>query len=194
MSVNATLAEFRRRFPLGSVTRVILIDDAQRYAGIVVTASAYGHGIADDGGVRSLAVNQDVVLTPEMNIEQVMQTFDTTETEDLPVVDQQGQVRHSLAEHAGAIAALAWRPKSAEIAAAGNGGVRIHRERIGACGIGARCQKIGRRVGAEPARHCHPRRSSRHARPERDRLRNLHARSDRRDHQLECGRAALQGL
>ncbi|HXL98086.1 MAG TPA: hypothetical protein VN925_06890 [Steroidobacteraceae bacterium] len=45
----------------------------------------------------------------------------------LHLFDQHGQVRHSLAEHAGAIAALAWRPKSAEIAAAGNGGVRIHR-------------------------------------------------------------------
>ncbi|HEX4709831.1 chloride channel protein [Phenylobacterium sp.] len=98
MSVNATVAEFRRRFPLGSVTRVILIDDAQRYAGIVVTASAYGHGVDDDEGVRTLAVNKDVILTPEMNIEQVMQTFDRTETEDLPVVDEKGQVLGLLAE------------------------------------------------------------------------------------------------
>ena len=45
----------------------------------------------------------------------------------LRVFDQQGQARHSMAGHAGAIAAVAWRPKSAEIAAAGNGGVRIHR-------------------------------------------------------------------
>jgi WD40 repeat protein len=45
----------------------------------------------------------------------------------LQLFDQQGQARHSFADHAGAIAALAWRPKSAQIAAAGNGGVRIHR-------------------------------------------------------------------
>jgi WD40 repeat protein len=45
----------------------------------------------------------------------------------LQLFDQQGQALHRFADHAGAIAALAWRPKSAEIAAAGNGGVRIHR-------------------------------------------------------------------
>jgi WD40 repeat protein len=45
----------------------------------------------------------------------------------LQVFDQHGQATHRFADHAGAIAALAWRPKSAEIAAAGNGGVRIHR-------------------------------------------------------------------
>ena len=45
----------------------------------------------------------------------------------LHLFDQQGRVRHSFAGHAGAIAALAWRPKSGEIAAAGNGGVHIHR-------------------------------------------------------------------
>jgi WD40 repeat protein len=45
----------------------------------------------------------------------------------LHLFDPQGQARHSFADHAGAIAAIAWRPKSVEIAAAGNGGVRIHR-------------------------------------------------------------------
>jgi WD40 repeat protein len=45
----------------------------------------------------------------------------------LHLFDQQGQARHAFAEHAGAIAAVAWRPRSAEIAAAGNGGVRLHR-------------------------------------------------------------------
>lgn len=45
----------------------------------------------------------------------------------LHLFDQQGQARHRFAEHAGAIVALAWRPKSAQLAAAGNGGVRIHR-------------------------------------------------------------------
>jgi WD40 repeat protein len=45
----------------------------------------------------------------------------------LQLFDQQGQAMHRFPDHAGAIAAIAWRPKSAEIAAAGNGGVRIHR-------------------------------------------------------------------
>ncbi|MFI4906007.1 MAG: WD40 repeat domain-containing protein [Steroidobacteraceae bacterium] len=45
----------------------------------------------------------------------------------LHLFDSQGQARHSFADHAGAIAAVAWRPRSEEIAAAGNGGVRVHR-------------------------------------------------------------------
>jgi WD40 repeat protein len=45
----------------------------------------------------------------------------------LHLFDQQGEARHSFTDHAGAIAAVAWRPKSGEIAAAGNGGVRLHR-------------------------------------------------------------------
>jgi WD40 repeat protein len=43
------------------------------------------------------------------------------------VFDAAGAPLHSLAGAAGTIAALAWRPKSSEIAAAGNGGARIHR-------------------------------------------------------------------
>jgi len=45
----------------------------------------------------------------------------------LQLFDPKGQPAHCFPDHAGAIVALAWRPKSSEIAAAGNGGVRIHR-------------------------------------------------------------------
>jgi WD40 repeat protein len=45
----------------------------------------------------------------------------------LHVFGADGQPRHSFEPHAGVIAAIAWRPKSTEIAAAGNGGARLHR-------------------------------------------------------------------
>jgi WD40 repeat protein len=45
----------------------------------------------------------------------------------LYVFDAAGALLHSLAAAAGVIAALAWRPKSSDLAAAGNGGARIHR-------------------------------------------------------------------
>ncbi|MFI4868057.1 MAG: WD40 repeat domain-containing protein [Steroidobacterales bacterium] len=45
----------------------------------------------------------------------------------LHLFDQYGEARHHFAGHAGAIVALAWRPKRREIAAAGNGGMRLHR-------------------------------------------------------------------
>lgn len=45
----------------------------------------------------------------------------------LHLFDQHGEARHHFAGHAAAIAALAWRPKRREIAAVGNGGMRLHR-------------------------------------------------------------------
>jgi WD40 repeat protein len=45
----------------------------------------------------------------------------------LLVFDASGTLLHRLVGAAGVIAALAWRPKSSEIAAAGNGGAHIHR-------------------------------------------------------------------
>jgi CIC family chloride channel protein len=98
MPASATLAEFRRRFPLGSATRAILIDDALRYAGVVPVASAYVEGLAGDAPVNGLAVSQDVTLRPDMNITDVMGIFDSTETEELAVVDENAQVLGLLAE------------------------------------------------------------------------------------------------
>jgi len=45
----------------------------------------------------------------------------------LRLFDSAGALQASFEAHTGVIAALAWRPKSPEVAAAGNGGVRIHR-------------------------------------------------------------------
>ncbi len=98
IAASATLAEFRRRFPLGSTSRVILLDDTLRYAGIALTASAYLEGPADESPVSTLATNTDIVLSADMNIEQVMQTFDRTETEELAVTDGTGKVLGLLAE------------------------------------------------------------------------------------------------
>lgn len=53
IAASATLAEFRRRFPLGSTSRVILLDDALRYAGIVITSTAYLEGPKDDSPVST---------------------------------------------------------------------------------------------------------------------------------------------
>ena len=45
---NGTVAEFRRRFPLGSTSRVILADDTGRYAGIVLTPAAFADDVKPD--------------------------------------------------------------------------------------------------------------------------------------------------
>lgn len=95
---NTTIAEFQRRFPLGSTTRVIVVDEAQHYIGIVQTASAYFEGINGEAPVGSLASGREVSLPPEANIEQVMQVFERTETEELAVVSADRIVLGLLAE------------------------------------------------------------------------------------------------
>ncbi|RAK59390.1 chloride channel protein [Phenylobacterium hankyongense] len=98
LPVNATVAEFRRRFPLGSGSRVILLDDTERYAGLVLTASAYAEGVTPESAVEALAISREVALTPEMNIEAVMRAFEASETEELAVVDEERRVLGLLAE------------------------------------------------------------------------------------------------
>ncbi|MBU4435575.1 MAG: chloride channel protein [Alphaproteobacteria bacterium] len=87
IAASTTLAEFRRRFPLGSTRRVVMVDDAERYAGVIVTALAYAEPEGGDRPVSVLAVNPDAALTPDQSIKEVMSAFDNTESDELAVVD-----------------------------------------------------------------------------------------------------------
>ena len=100
----ATLADrepvsvFRRQYPLGSQSGAVLIDDAQRYAGIVFATAAFQDDVDPTQPLRLLAVNSDVWLTPEMNIQQVMAAFQAAETDELAVVGPDGGVLGMVSE------------------------------------------------------------------------------------------------
>jgi CIC family chloride channel protein len=96
--VGATIAEFRRRIPLGSTSRAILVDDTGRYAGLVITASAYADNAKPEVDLAEFAISRNATLQPEMNIEDIMRAFDRTETEELVVVDGDGKVLGLLAQ------------------------------------------------------------------------------------------------
>jgi len=98
LAAGATVAEFRRQYPLGGASRVILTGGDGRYAGLVLTASAYAEGVEPETPIDVLAVNEDATLSPEMNIEAVMRAFEAAETEELAVVDGDGKVLGLLAE------------------------------------------------------------------------------------------------
>ena len=69
IAAAASLAEFRRRFPLGSTRRAIALDDDGHYAGIVPTSAVY----ADEDGegvVSETDHPQGDWLTPEMTIKE----------------------------------------------------------------------------------------------------------------------------
>jgi CIC family chloride channel protein len=97
IAANASLEEFRRRFPLGSTRRVVALDETQRYAGLVMTSAVY----ADEDGeghVADYAVNQNEWLAPEMSIRQIMAVFDRTESDELAVLDDKRELLGVLTE------------------------------------------------------------------------------------------------
>lgn len=87
-----TLAEFRRRFPLGSTKRAVLTGETGRYAGIVATAAVYAQPPESEAPLASLAANADIALTPELSIKAIMTAFDETGADELAVVDEGGEV------------------------------------------------------------------------------------------------------
>lgn len=89
---DLTLAEFRRKFPLGSNQRVVLVDETGRYAGIVLVAHAHGPEI-DVETVAELALNPKDILLPHMNIKQAASLFETSRSEELAVVDDREKLK-----------------------------------------------------------------------------------------------------
>ncbi len=80
------LAVFRRDFPLGSTQRVVVLDDHDRYAGIIWVAEAHadeaeGHKVAD-----ALHQERDMLL-PQMTVKEAISAFERAESDALAVVD-----------------------------------------------------------------------------------------------------------
>ena len=83
---DTTPSAFIRQVPLGSADRVIVTDDAGRYAGVVMTPEVHG---APDTVTRIselLHYPKDMLL-PQMTIKEAVQMFETTESDALAVVD-----------------------------------------------------------------------------------------------------------
>ncbi len=88
---DASLAELRRRYPLGSTQRVVVVDADGRYAGVALTAEAFASAEKPDEDakrtVAGIAHWADTPLTPAMNVKQAVAIFDRTESEALAVVE-----------------------------------------------------------------------------------------------------------
>lgn len=88
---DTQLASFRRDFPLGLTDRVVVLDDAGKYAGIVLVAEAHTptRRAADKstGAITDLLHNADDMLSPQMTIKEAVALFETVEADALAVVD-----------------------------------------------------------------------------------------------------------
>jgi CIC family chloride channel protein len=90
LSADATVAEFRQAYPLGSRHMVILSQTDGTYVGLVPTAEAHAPELDADAAtrlVRTLARWRTAVLTPALSVKEAMAVFDHAEAETLCVVE-----------------------------------------------------------------------------------------------------------
>ncbi len=97
-TAEITIAEFRRRFPLGSTANVVLADRTAKYFGIVDTSRAFEASLDKDLEIGTLAIMKDVVLSPSEDVRHAMRTFDIHGADFLAVVDDGGEVIGTLSE------------------------------------------------------------------------------------------------
>jgi CIC family chloride channel protein len=92
------VAEFRRRFPLGSTSKVVLVDGTGRYSSIVETVTAFDPTLDPAAEVGTLGMLQDTALTPAQDVRTAIRTFDLSEADYLAVVDDDRSVLGTLSE------------------------------------------------------------------------------------------------
>jgi CIC family chloride channel protein len=93
---DTPLVAFRRQFPLGSTGRVVAVDEAGRYAGIVLLPEAHGPELDDQAAslkLDGLLRYSDVVLLPSMNVKEAAAMFENAAADALAVVDDQDRRR-----------------------------------------------------------------------------------------------------
>lgn len=83
---DMSLAAFRREYPLGATQRVVAVDAADRYAGIVLIPDAHAEHEGADR-VSGVLHYQRSVLLPQMTVKEAVAMFENAESDALAVVD-----------------------------------------------------------------------------------------------------------
>jgi CIC family chloride channel protein len=95
---SITAGEFKRRFPLGSTPRVVLVDAARRYSGVVLVPDVYAGERPAQAPVSELARLRTQTLTADLSVAEAIKRFDVAGADELAVVDAAGQVVGLLTE------------------------------------------------------------------------------------------------
>jgi CIC family chloride channel protein len=90
VDAEMSVAEFEKRFPLGSTQRVVAVDADGCYVGMLIVADIYADRPNASWGtasVGSFAKYQNACLVPSMNVKSAAETFEQAKAEELAVVD-----------------------------------------------------------------------------------------------------------
>ncbi len=90
-TASLTIGQFRERFPLGSTQRAIIVDEDDRYVGMVLVPEVYADEEQGpdkgDGSLERFIRYRNDFLQPQMNAKQAAAIFDKTRSEALAVVN-----------------------------------------------------------------------------------------------------------
>jgi CIC family chloride channel protein len=92
---DVAISAARAMFPLGSTKQFFLLDQDGRYSGLVLTADLHSATEAATDPVAKLALASHARLVPQMSIRQALDAFEESETDVLPVIDDDAS-RHIL--------------------------------------------------------------------------------------------------
>lgn len=98
LSDHLSVGELREKVPLGSTSRILLIDDIGDYRGIVATAEAYLDTHDIDTPLSQLAKQTEVYVRPDMDISAIMRVFEHFSVDDLAVVDDKHKLLGFISE------------------------------------------------------------------------------------------------
>ncbi|HYA05969.1 MAG TPA: chloride channel protein, partial [Xanthobacteraceae bacterium] len=79
--------QFREAFPIGSTAYVIVVDDDERYVGLVLVADAHAVDAPSEISIKDLLTHREDMLLPGMAVKEAVLAFDRAEAETLAVVD-----------------------------------------------------------------------------------------------------------
>jgi len=84
---DTPLSSFKRDYPLGATSQVVVVDEADRYKGLILVSEA--HASEDEGSPRVGSILHDtgVSLVPQMTIKEAVAQFEAAESDALAVVD-----------------------------------------------------------------------------------------------------------
>lgn len=83
-----SVATLREKVPLGSTSRVLLIDANGDYRGIIPTAAAYVETLDPGTPLSQMAKQTEVYVRPDMDIAAILRVFEHFSVDDLAVVDE----------------------------------------------------------------------------------------------------------
>jgi len=95
---DTSIADMREQVPLGSTSRVLLVDDKGEYRGIVLTAEAWIESQETLTPLSQLARQAEVYVRPDMDISAIMRVFEHFGVDDLAVVDEDHKLLGLLTE------------------------------------------------------------------------------------------------